>query len=114
MEVSAAKHKFKSYLTPAKDNEWSLTLFSFCPFNQALIVIGARQMSGLGCAIPFKLLFHDCRERRVLGRQSVLMRRGCIRGAGVESLERRLEQDFLINCESGLDSASIFPPERRK
>lgn len=25
---------------------------SFCPFNQALIVIGALQMSGLGCVIP--------------------------------------------------------------
>lgn len=74
---------------------------SFCPFNQALIVIGALQMSGLGCEIPSNccsttvgrcVCMSMClgeREREKKGSASVCMTRGCIRGAGIESLERR-------------------------
>lgn len=79
---------------------------SFCPFNQALIVIGAPQMSGLGCVIPSNCCsvtvgrcecMSTClgeggggvRVWRKRGSVSVCMTRGYIRGAGIESLERR-------------------------
>lgn len=61
---------------------------SFCPFNQALIVINVRSW----LCDSLKLLFHDCREMCVClgerGSVSMCMTRGCIRGAGIESLER--------------------------
>lgn len=70
---------------------------SSCPFNQALIVINVRSC----LCDSLKLLFHDCREMCVCVREyvfrkerkresvSVCMTRGCIRGAGTDSLERR-------------------------
>lgn len=68
---------------------------SLCPFNQALIVINVRSW----LCDSHKLLFHDCREisvclregesKRKRGSVSMCMTRGCIRGAGIESLERR-------------------------
>lgn len=81
---------------------------SSCPFNQALIVRGAPQMSGLGGVIPsnccsmtvgrwVRVCTGVCvRERPREGKVvyiyvwvSVCLTRGCIRGAGTESLERR-------------------------
>lgn len=62
---------------------------SFCPFNQALIVINVRSWlcDSPQIAVPW-LCAHEC-EGEKRGSASTCMTRGCIRGAGIESLERR-------------------------
>lgn len=101
---------------------------SFCPFNQALIVIGALQMSGLGCVIPSNCCSmtvgrRECtstclgggESERKRGSVSVCMTRGCIRGAGIESLERRGRAGVTNQLwESRLEKTHpLFPPREK-
>ena len=107
---------------------------SFCPFNQAFIVINARSW----LCDSLKLLFHDCREvcahecvfrrRRKRERErererekrggsvSMCMTRGCIRGAGIASLERRGRAGVTNQLwESRLEKTHpLFSPQRER